>query len=159
MDNINDKFIDTKKIKRQMRIKQTVTNYAFIVLGIVYFLVINYFFYAIFTQREQRIKSLEKQYKDGGSVNEHLAEKIRRMKQDNKDYDNDTLNKNYTFKRPFQVLFRGMQAHAIQITLFLFFISFVVFLYIKYNITDERDILLNPKMTELNTNKRLKTWI
>lgn len=159
MDNLNDKFSDTDKIKRQSRIKQTVTNYVFIVFGIVYFLIINYFFDAIFTEKEQRIKSLEKQYKDGGSTNQHLAEKIRKLKQSNEDYENDTIAKNYTFKRPFQVLFRNMQSHAIQLTLFLFFIAFCIFLYIKYNLTDERDLLLNPQKTKENSDTRIKTWI
>ena len=159
MENLNDKFSDTKKIKRESSIKQSVTNYVFIVFGIIYFLIINYFFDAIFTEKEQRIISLEKQYKDGGSVNQHLAEKIRKLKQNNADYDNDTLTKNYTFKRPFQVLFRGMQSYAIQLTLFLFFISFCIFLYIKYSISDEKDLLLNPLNAKAKSNGRVKTWI
>ena len=102
---------------------------------------------------------MEKQYKDNGSVNQHLAEKIRQLKQSNADYENDTLKKNYTFKRPFQVLFRNMQNHAIQLSLFLFFIGFCVLLYIKYTITDERDALLNPKQAASRKGGQVKSWI
>ena len=159
MEKLNDKFSNTEKIKRESRAKQSVVNYVFIVMGVIYFLLLSTFLILYLQKKKKRIKSLEKQYKDNGSVNQHLAEKIRQLKQSNAIYENDTLKKNYTFKRPFQVLFRNMQNHAIQLSLFLFFIGFCVLLYVKYTITDERDALLNPKQKASRKGGQVKSWI
>ena len=43
MEKLNDKFSNTEKIKRESRAKQSVVNYVFIVMGVIYFLLLNYF--------------------------------------------------------------------------------------------------------------------
>ena len=53
MEKLNDKFSNTEKIKRESRAKQSVVNYVFIVMGVIYFLLLNYFFDTIFTEKEK----------------------------------------------------------------------------------------------------------
>ena len=111
MENKNSNSIFIQNTNNKHNFKQKQLNYIFITISFAYFLVLNFAFDKLFSSSEEA-----------------------KLK-----YAKNTIEKNYTFLRPFQVLLKRIKNYAIGFSTFLFFLGFVMFLYFKYKLTDQRN--------------------
>ena len=105
----NTNFI--KKINEVHNYKHKRLDYIFLIISFTYFLILNFAFERLFIITPE----------------------------DKQKYDKDTKEKNYTFKRVLDVILKRIKLFAIPFTILLFFIAFIIFLYFKFKITDQKN--------------------
>ena len=113
----NMEFIN--KVNKEHNFKHKRLDYIFLIISFTYFLILNFAFDRIFiTTQEEKAA-----------------------------YDRETLEKKYSLKRVGNVFLNRIKLHSIAFTTLLFFVGFVIFLYFKFKITDQKNTSL------YNTNK------